>query len=433
MDMALKLSVVSYHRLSPNQADHFIFDRNGGTLGRSADCHWHLPDPERILSSTHASIASENTHFFITDCSTNGLFINRAVSALGKGNRHQLQAGDHLSLGDYELEVSLIDEAVKAEPGLPTSTAHNGSTLQTPAGVALGGISTKAFSASSTNLSAPVTATVASAGMGELALDDHLPLPSATIPEDWHFETSTAADTALDLSAEVATSAPPASSVVAAEAVARPAPSATVDPAKSVQAAVTPATGQMQAFLQGLGLSDATAGLPDSPQLWHQLGAAMQQLLMGLVVSLRQRAEFKQRFRVNQTTFQAQENNPLKFSATIDDVIANLFLRSGSSFMSATRAINEAYADLNRHDDALLAGTQGAVEGLLSLLDPQKLAQRDFGNHPLDKLIPAREQARCWTLFSELHQDVKREQRRQPLAGVQDEFIKAYEKQLRSE
>jgi type VI secretion system protein ImpI len=79
--MLLELSVLSYHRLSPRQVAVKRFDAAGGSLGRSEQADWYLPDPERVVSGVHALISYINDAFTITDKSTNGLFVNRAVEA----------------------------------------------------------------------------------------------------------------------------------------------------------------------------------------------------------------------------------------------------------------------------------------------------------------------------------------------------------------
>ena len=92
--MDITLSVVSYHRLSPNQSSSKRFDRHGGTLGRSPQADWSLPDPERVVSAIHAKLLWCDGHYAIEDLSTNGLFINRNPQPLGRGNRQPLNDGD---------------------------------------------------------------------------------------------------------------------------------------------------------------------------------------------------------------------------------------------------------------------------------------------------------------------------------------------------
>ena len=103
----LKLKVTSYHRLTPGQVVEQTFTEQGGSIGRSAKSDWVLPDPDKVISSVHAYIRFQSAPFYITDNSTNGLFVNRSVQPLGKGNSQSLADGDYLQLGDYEVEVAV--------------------------------------------------------------------------------------------------------------------------------------------------------------------------------------------------------------------------------------------------------------------------------------------------------------------------------------
>ena len=48
------------------------FGREGGTIGRSLESDWVLPDGQRYVSSRHASIDYRSGSYYIVDTSTNG-------------------------------------------------------------------------------------------------------------------------------------------------------------------------------------------------------------------------------------------------------------------------------------------------------------------------------------------------------------------------
>jgi len=99
--MDLILTVVADPQ-GANMRNHTkVFDQGGGTFGRADDNKWVLPDPERVVSSKHASILFENGQFFLVDTSTNGTFFNNAAASIAKGQKHALNDGDVLSVGDY--------------------------------------------------------------------------------------------------------------------------------------------------------------------------------------------------------------------------------------------------------------------------------------------------------------------------------------------
>jgi len=423
-DMLLELSVVSYHRLSPRQVAVKRFDAAGGTLGRSEQADWFLPDPERVVSGVHALIIHINGKFSVEDKSTNGLFVNRSVDALGQGNRHVLQHGDVLCMGDYEIQVALVDSDSKVN-----NTAHVNADVTTPSavrqsslsGIPIADVAVSTFSTNSINASNSVTSPKsANSAEGnhaqnrqrEMTLDDHFSAPTALIPDDWGSDWLNTESEGLP---EIPQAKPVATRVN------------TIEPRQNINDA--PAC--LLAFLRGLGVSEANQQLMNSVQWWEQLGQAFQQSLHGVIEVMRERSNVKSTFRVNQTTFQQRENNPLKFSANIDDAFHNLFNRPGSSFMPAKQAIAEAFADISRHESAIVAGAGGAMEGLLQQLAPQNIEATDFGGSFVDRVNPAQRQARFWQRYKALHIDLAAELKNKDKQGVNDDFIRAYEAFLR--
>ncbi|WP_300581351.1 type VI secretion system-associated FHA domain protein TagH, partial [uncultured Pseudoalteromonas sp.] len=104
--MEVILNVTSYHRLSP-EIDAKKVVKNELTFGRSEQCDWYLPDPEKVISGRHGKIVKETDGFYVYDYSTNGLFVNFSVSPLGKENKHRLSDGDVFTIGDYQIESTI--------------------------------------------------------------------------------------------------------------------------------------------------------------------------------------------------------------------------------------------------------------------------------------------------------------------------------------
>lgn len=426
--MLLELSVLSYHRLSPKQVAIKRFDSAGGTLGRSEQADWYLPDPERVVSSVHAVISFDGANYTISDKSTNGLFVNRSVEALGEGGSHRLQHGDILCLGDYEIQVALVDakpvgvsndntlvgNVTQAKTnGLPHNGAH-GLLIDELLAPALNSRNSASLvtSADQANTSTNALPTQ------QLGLDEHFLPPAAMIPDDWDDSWQT------DVTqAEIAKSG--------MQAGLKPNASPKAAPRADTTSASTINDDCMQAFLRGLAIADVSPQSLGSAMWWEQLGLAFAQSLQGVLSVMRERSQVKNRFRVNQTTFQQRENNPLKFSANIEDAFYNLFNRPGSSFMPAKQAIAEAFADISQHEAAIIAGAQGAMAGMLAQLAPEKLEATDIGGGFVDKLNPAQRQARCWARYKMLHQELAQEVQRKDHSGVNDDFIAAYEAYLR--
>ena len=308
--MELALAITSYQRLSPTVTSQFRFgaDRRY-TFGRSEDCDWHLPDPERVVSSVHGEIVFRDGAFHLRDCSTNGLFLNHAASPLGHDGETALSDGDRITLGDYEISVAVERPSAPEEP---TTTTAAPTRAPEPA---------------------PATETTAIPNpMADLEdasdpMDSHVTLPEVSIPSDWQWQDGTA-----------------------------PQGEPREDEARK---------GDLRPFLEALGMASMTdSALSEEAQ--RELGGLTRLLLDQLMTLLRQRAREKQALRVEQTLFERRENNPLKFSATPEDAVEALLLRRNAAFMPSQRAVEDAFADIRGHDRAMLRGVEAVVGELLA-------------------------------------------------------------------
>ncbi|MBL8247193.1 MAG: type VI secretion system-associated FHA domain protein TagH, partial [Candidatus Competibacter sp.] len=113
--MPLKLTITSYQRLSPGQETTRILDRGSISIGRSAQCDWILQDPEKILSNKHCTVHHQDGGYFLTDISTNGVYLNDSEQRIGRGEMVRLQDGDRFILGEYEIAVALTPTAAELD------------------------------------------------------------------------------------------------------------------------------------------------------------------------------------------------------------------------------------------------------------------------------------------------------------------------------
>src|ERR1700721_3067776 len=105
--MALLLRRVSEHSTRLGALGTKIFGVHGGSIGRSIDNDWILPDPERYLSGKHTRIDFRAGSYVLVDTSSNGTYVNGAQVPLGKYHDYALKDGDYVRLGEYELLVSI--------------------------------------------------------------------------------------------------------------------------------------------------------------------------------------------------------------------------------------------------------------------------------------------------------------------------------------
>jgi len=128
--MQLRMTVSSVQAPSLGPDGCATFRLRGGTIGRARDNDWILPDPERIVSSHHARIHYDQGVYAIEDTSSNGTSLNREDNVLPKGKKVPLTHGDILYIGEYAVQVELVEDAPtpptprqKARPPAPDFVA----------------------------------------------------------------------------------------------------------------------------------------------------------------------------------------------------------------------------------------------------------------------------------------------------------------------
>ena len=118
--MALTLAIVAGEGGSPAEASKAL--QSGRlTVGRGAENDWSLPDTARVVSKHHCIVEGSGDSFRLTDCSTNGVFVNGADEAVGAGNSVSLRDGDRLRIGPYEVQVAVTSARGPQPPsGFPS-------------------------------------------------------------------------------------------------------------------------------------------------------------------------------------------------------------------------------------------------------------------------------------------------------------------------
>jgi type VI secretion system FHA domain protein len=114
---SLVLKVTSPQNSSMGPEAIKTFGIEGGTIGRAAGNSWILPDPARFLSSQHALVSFQDNQFFVTDLSSNGLFINGSSEPIGKGNTVPCSQIHTIALGEFAIEVKVNNSFSQAPSG----------------------------------------------------------------------------------------------------------------------------------------------------------------------------------------------------------------------------------------------------------------------------------------------------------------------------
>jgi type VI secretion system FHA domain protein len=178
----------------------------------------------------------------------------------------------------------------------------------------------------------------------------------------------------------------------------------------------------------------AGAGVPDAvvtAQLSRDLGQIIRIVVEGLMDILRSRQRIKEEFRMHQTMFRPVDNNPLKFSANVEDALHNLLVKRNAAYLGPVEAFGDAFDDLRDHQLAMLAGMRVAFDAMLAQFDSEALEQEfdaQLGKHALP-LMPTK--LRYWDLYRERRQAMAKDPEATFARLFGDEFRRAYEEQFR--
>ncbi|HET6789843.1 MAG TPA: type VI secretion system-associated FHA domain protein TagH, partial [Aquabacterium sp.] len=196
--------------------------------------------------------------------------------------------------------------------------------------------------------------------------------------------------------AAVPPSVPPVTAPVVAPTVA---PAA----APAVGAAVpTDQAALIAALREGLGMP-ALPVQSLTPEFMKLLGQLVHEATRGTVELLVARAALKREIRAEMTMIVAKENNPLKFSPSVEVALNHLLSPPARGFMPPAPAMRDAYDDLRAHQFAFVAGMRAALEGVLKRFDPAVLEGKLTQKSVLATLLPSSRKAKMWDVFTELY------------------------------
>ena len=386
--MPLKLEIVSEHREIVGDDAVRVFRDKGGTIGRSLENDWILPDPDRYISGRHATIDVKGGAYFLADTSSNGVYVNDEYEPLGKGNPRRLFNGDRLRMGDFELTVE-IDE---------------GEDLALPE---------------------PSPATVVPDNIEQLVPEVTLKTGIALLDEDeitGDDEFQSALFGAGRLTANRRLESEPQPELEEPRENLAPPPPPDLD--------IT-ADDLFDCFLDGLGLSRTDLHPAASKaEIMQNAGEVLREFVAGTDKLIESRANLKDTFRLEQTTVLPRHNNPLKLSENTGDSIKQLLVGREGEYLGPRDSVREVCRDLLFHQDAFLEAMAAAFTEFAGQFDPDELQanfDRTLSRRPL---IGALNQLKYWQMYAELYPvliDGGGSRFPQVLA---EEFVSAYERAI---
>ncbi len=408
--MPLRLEIISFQRTRLGERRIKEFGVNGGTIGRSLESDWSLEDSNRYLSGRHAAIDFRSGSYYIIDTSTNGVFVNDSDVPIGRTKPQRLFHGDRLRLGEYTMRVHLddsdLDDDLESDSHCdPVDTALHASQAG-PTGYTLvseeelGVLAIEEILADDTADDALKAAAEQAASRLKLVDDDVQSSSPRPAPKRAPAPTQPAAAKPEPARPKQAASASRnrASSATKKKSKEKRARSSSAKPAN-------PSTDDEQtavfAFLRGAGLPPRELEANEASLLLHRAGQLVRELTVGLRNSIQLRVDQKNLMRLANTTIQPQNNNLLKFAASLDEALENLFFMEKAEYMPAVEAVREAFDEISSHERAVLDATHSALLDYLERMAPEEIVQKC--GESKRGLLGSKGEAKYWERYSDLY------------------------------
>jgi type VI secretion system protein len=431
--MALRLRIVSEHARILGEGSTKVFGVHGGTIGRSTDNEWILPDPERYLSGKHARVDFRAGTYVLVDTSSNGTYVNGAQVPLGKYHDYQLRDGDYIRLGEYELLVS-IDKTNDFPPDPGAIVAYDGQSASSA--IKKSTANDLGADLDLSQLLEPSDLQTADSGVrprdaygqavksrAEPPMQTRAELEADASGTPWHMMTRP-----LKVEGSAAPAARPPSSQ-------NPHSSQNLHHSQSPVSPQGPALYEgdfdvgLAAFCRGAGVDPRNITTEARSSALQLAGQLLREAVLGLMDLNQSRNEFRNRFRISATANDAAES-PLNFSRGVDEALVRL-LTTTSTRAGSVEAIRQNFRELKAQNTASLAATRAAFEEFLLRVNPTDLAER-FDRATKRGVFGSQNKAKYWELYAEMFAGLAQ----RPADGFPhlftETFAKAYETKMRT-
>jgi type VI secretion system protein len=370
--MALRLRVISDHRHRLGEKSTFVFGVSGGSIGRSAENDWVLPDDMRYVSGRHARIVFHKGRYLLQDTSSNGTYVNDIERPLGNQNPHELKSGDVLRIGEYHVQVQIdsatdfsLDDSALYHTGSTSTRRRKPPPPDLGASLRLENLLEASNDTSSDELK-PVNAfgQAVSARTRALHQTQDLPKDPPTAPE-------------LDVTSDAV-----ARRIARlARATEKSQKAAQLPPPPAVPTAPTPPsqapdnTPGLQAFCRGAGIGAESLPVDAHARMLHLAGQLLRECLSGLKESNRSQQDQRNQLRV---TYEKEPGDflPSLERHSIEELIQELLKAHDSRRFDAVHWLRETFANGRRHDSAMIDAMRAAFVDFVGRLDPRDLATR---------------------------------------------------------
>jgi len=391
--MPLRLEIISEHREIVGKDAVREFREDGGTIGRSLQNDWILPDPDRYISGRHATIDYKGGIYYLVDTSTNGVYMNGDCEPIGNGSPRRLFNGDTLRFGDFEMLVSIDSGESLVMPAAPApSVVPDNVELLIPE---------------------------ESLRTGVQLLDED------EITGDDDFQSALFSDPVVEADVETMEAAFDQEEEPVAPPVHPKHESLPLAEADLV------ATDLLDSFLDGLGINRTELHPSvDLAEILQNAGEVLREFVEGTAELLTSRANLKNAFRLDQTTVLPRHNNPIKLSANTKDSIKQLLVGRAGEYLGPRDAVREVCRDLLFHQEAFLDAMNSSFIEFAERLDPDEL-QLGF-DRALDSnfFTKFRNKTKYWDLYGDLYPTLTEKGGGRLPQMFSEDFVRAYERQI---
>jgi type VI secretion system protein len=390
--MTLRLRIVSDQRRSLAERSSATFTVEGGTIGRSADNDWVLPDPLRYVSAHHARVHFREGHFYLQDVSTNGVYVNDEMEPLAKrgSGGYRLTNGDVIRMGEYQIVAAL--EAQQARPAQPEPAAAVPTSIHT----------LRTFGRSSErDIGAPLdlqellvpvadTGPVLPVNAYGQAVDSApvRALAEAYAPRPQPLETNGAHAHALG------------------ERMARLAEAVAREPKNTAGAmSLGDVHSGLDAFCRGAGISDDRLPAEAQGRLLHLAGRLFREALVGFKELDRSRADTRNRYRIEMQPPDEDDPRPSLANTMVEDLLVQLLERHESRSLDSVQWLRDTVGEARAHESAAAHATRAAFVEFLDRLDPAELEAR-FERAARRGKARSADKAQYWDLFTTFYRNL---------------------------
>lgn len=416
--MPLKAKVIRFRDQPCDGVLEACFDETGGCVGRRDGCAVLLPDDPSV-SRQHGKILYEDGIYKYLDTSSNGTRLENRGQVI-RNESAPLNDGDILGIGDYAIMVTIEprespphalpagDEGIAApgfpwqpEPMSPKPDELVSDIFRDP----------QLWPLPATPNESPASAPATANHPSQVFMDP----PAGSDPfMELLLGIGSMSDDARDQGCEPVH-----------EAVDTPV--GFVPPPVWMRGATDgnlPGTEDVyRYFLQGAGLesSDLARDAQHLEACLEQAGRLLRAFVEGISLALQARADMKRQMRVSVTTIDAHDNNPLKFSSSVDQMLEMMLAMHSQGFKDPVLAVKEGFNDLVNHQLAMSAGIQGSLMSVLKRFDPERIEQAH------DQGLGFQRKSKCWEDYRNAYPKL--------VTGALedifgDEFAATYERQL---